>query len=41
MRHPLTIDSIIGAQWDCRTTCLTKVSWTLRVPGYHCARQVS
>jgi hypothetical protein len=26
MRHPLTIDSIIGAQWDCRTTCLTKVS---------------
>jgi hypothetical protein len=25
----------------CCTTCLTKVSWTLRVPGYHCTRQAS
>jgi hypothetical protein len=25
----------------CRTMCLTKVSWTLRVPGYHQARQAS
>jgi hypothetical protein len=25
----------------CHTTCLTKVSWTLRVMGYHCACQAS
>jgi hypothetical protein len=25
----------------CRTTCLTKVRWTLRVPGYHRARRAS
>jgi hypothetical protein len=25
----------------CHTTCLTKVSWTLRVPGYHHACQAS